>query len=169
MSLILKSLHWRPSRALVLAFMCIVSTSHAKNLDSLKQVIAGMMPGVAQADAHLELADDYAGRALYAEALKECERALELKKAHGDALDEADATVRLGVAFGATGDSDKGITLVKKGLATFNARRHEDGIARATTSWVCCWPVREKTLCLPKSSWSTPWPTTTNMATWTCL
>ena len=133
MSLILKSLHWRPSRALVLAFMCIVSTSHAKNLDSLKQVIAGMMPGVAQADAHLELADEYAGRALYAEALKECERALELKKAHGDALDEADATVRLGVAFGATGDSDKGITLVKKGLATFNARRHEDGIARATT------------------------------------
>ena len=133
MSLILKSLFWRPNWALFVAFMCIVSTSHAKDLDSLKQLIAGMEPGVALAEVHLELADEYAGRALYAEALKECERALDLKKAHGDALDEANAMVRLGVALGTTGKNGEGIAWVNKGLKVFNARRDEDGIARATT------------------------------------
>ena len=94
MSMILKSSCLLPGLALVLAFPCVVGTAHAKNLDSLKQVIAGMEPGMALAEAHLELADEYAGRAFYAEALKECERALDLKKAHGDALDEADAMIK---------------------------------------------------------------------------
>ena len=106
---------------------------HAKNLDSLKQVIASMEPGVALADVHLELADEYAGRALYSEALKECERALDLKKAHGDGLDEADAMVHLGAAFGTMGEHDTGISWVKKGLNAFKSSRDEAGIARATT------------------------------------
>ncbi|MGB1055581.1 MAG: tetratricopeptide repeat protein [Flavobacteriales bacterium] len=133
MSMILKSPCRRLGLALVLVFTCVVDTVHAKNLDSLKQVIAGLEPGMALAEVHLELADEYAGRALYAEALKECERALDLKKAHGDALDEADAMVRLGVALGTMGKNGKGIAWVNKGLKVFNARRDEAGIARATT------------------------------------
>jgi tetratricopeptide (TPR) repeat protein len=131
--MILNGLNRRPSCTLVVAMVLVVGTSHAKNLDSLKQVVAIMEPGIAQADAHLELADEYAGRALYSAALEECERALELKREHGSALDEADAMVHLGAAFGTMDEHDTGISWVKKGLKAFKASRDEAGIARATT------------------------------------
>ena len=76
--MILKSPRRRLGLALVLAFTCVVGTAHAKNLDSLKQVIAGMEPGMALAEVHLELAEACNNRALYSDALVECEQALEL-------------------------------------------------------------------------------------------
>ena len=79
--MILKSPRRRLGLALVLAFTGVVSTAHAKNLDSLKQVIAGMEPGMALAEVRLELAEACTDRALYSDALVECEQALELSKA----------------------------------------------------------------------------------------
>ena len=107
MSLILKSLFWRPNWALFVAFMCIVSTSHAKDLDSLKQLIAGMEPGVAQAEAHLELAEEYSSRALYSEQLEECEKALKLSKKFGSDLERARVMLRVGLAHSNLDEHDK--------------------------------------------------------------
>ena len=133
MSLILKSLHWRPSRALFLALMCIVSTTHAKNLDSLKQVIAGMEPGLALAEVHLELADECSDRALYSDALVECEQALELIKSHGSELDRARVMLRVGMAHSALEQHDDAISWLEKGRKIYSSNRDEHGMAQAGT------------------------------------
>ena len=91
--MILKSPRRRLGLALVLAFTCVVGTAHAKNLDSLKQV--SMEPGLALAEVHLELAEASTDRALYSDALVECEQAWNCSK-HGSANIRLDGGVRKG-------------------------------------------------------------------------
>ena len=76
-----------------------VGTAHAKNLDSLKQVIAGMEPGMALAEVHLELAEASTDRALYSDALVECEQAMELFETFGSDLDRGRGMVKVGEAY----------------------------------------------------------------------
>ena len=133
MSLILKSLFWRPNWALFVAFMCIVSTSHAESLDSLKQVIAGMEPGMALAEVHLELADEYSNRALYHEHLEECEKALKLSKKFGSDLERARVMLRVGRAHSNLDEHDKAISFMEKGMRIYTSNRDEQGVAKAST------------------------------------
>ena len=133
MSLILKSLFWRPNWALFVAFMCIVSTSHAESLDSLKQVIAGMEPGMALAEVHLELAEAYTNRALHQAALVECEQALKLFRTYGSDLDRARGMVRVGDAYTWMKEYGKASDWVRKGLRIFSSKRDDKGTAYATT------------------------------------
>ena len=133
MSLILKSLFWRPNWALFVAFMCIVSTSHAESLDSLKQVIAGMEPGMDLAEVHLELADEYSNRALYNEQLEECEKALKLSKKFGSDLERARVMLRVGLAHSNLDEHDKAISFMEKGMRIYTSNRDEQGVAKAST------------------------------------
>ena len=131
--MILKSPSRRLGLALVLAFTGVVGTAHAKNLDSLKQVIAGMEPGMALAEVHLELAEACTDRALYSDALVECEQALELFETFGSDLDRGRGMVKVGEAYAWMGVYDKGVDWIKKGLGVFTSKRDEKGVTYATT------------------------------------
>ena len=131
--MILKCPRRRLGSALVLAFTCVVGTAHAKNLDSLKQVIAGMEPGVALAEVHLELAEACTNRALHQAALVECEQALKLFRTYGSDLDRARGMVRLGDAYTWMKEYDKASDWVRKGLRIFSSKRDDKGTAYATT------------------------------------
>ena len=131
--MLLKSPRWRHGLALVLALPCVVGTAHAKNLDSLKQVIAGMEPGMALVELHLEIAEESTNQALYSDALVECEQALELSKVHGSELDRARVMLRVGMAHSALDQHEDAISWLEKGRRIYRSKRDERGMARAQT------------------------------------
>ena len=131
--MILNSLHRCFCWVLLLGLMCHVHTSHAKNLDSLKQVIAGMEPGMDLAEVHLELAEECADRALYSEDLEACEAALNLSKKFGSELDRARVMLRVGMAHSALDEHDKAISILEKGMKIYTSKRDEQGVAKAST------------------------------------
>lgn len=85
------------------------------------------------ANVHLELAEEYADRALYSKGLEASEEALNLGKKFGSELERAQIMLRVGMAHSSLDEHDKAISLMEKSMKIYTSKRDEQGMATAST------------------------------------